>query len=86
MEDFSMEEEIHPADEEDEALLNEASECGTSPQDKREETKDRASGAKRTLELYTPNQAVTPKTAKTQRGGGKTQRFIRCTSHQGTQP
>lgn len=48
-----MEEEIHPADEEDEALLNEASECGTSQQDKREETKDRASGAKRTLELHT---------------------------------
>ena len=53
MEDLSMEEEILPqwsADEDDEALLKEASECGTT---QHEEPKERASasGAKRSLEL-----------------------------------
>ena len=53
LEDISMEEEILPqwsADEDDEALLKEASERGTS---QHEEPKDSASGAKRSLELHT---------------------------------
>ena len=59
-----MEEEILPqwsADEDDEALLKEASERGTSQQ---EELKNSASGAKRSLELYTPIRGANPKTAR----------------------
>ena len=53
LEDLSMEEETHPqfsADEDDEALLKEAAECGTT---QHEEPKERASAssAKRVLEL-----------------------------------
>ena len=53
LEDLSMEEEILPqwsADEDDEALLKEASERGTT---QHEEPKESASGAKRSLELHT---------------------------------
>ena len=62
-----MEEEIHPqfsADEEDEALLKEAAECGTT---QHEEPKERASasGAKRVLELT--DTVTSPQQQKTKR-------------------
>ena len=69
MEDLSMEEEILPqwsADEDDEALLKEASECGTT---QHEEPKERASasGAKRTLELTDTDPSDLPKEKKRSR-------------------
>ena len=73
MEDLSMEEEILPqwsADEDDEALLKEASECGTT---QHEELKERASasGAKRTLELTDTDPSDLPKEKKKEQGRGE---------------
>ena len=85
MEDLSMEEEILPqwsADEDDEALLKEASECGTT---QHEEPKERASasGAKRTLELADTDPSDLPKEKK--KGAGTRRGSTRCTAYRGTQ-
>ena len=68
-----MEEEILPqwsADEDDEALLKEASECGTT---QHEEPKERASasGAKRSLELTHTDLSDLPKEKKEESGRGE---------------
>ena len=73
MEDLSMEEEILPqwsADEDDETLFKEASECGTT---QHEELKERASanGAKRTLELTDTDPSDLPKEKKKEQGRGE---------------
>ena len=85
MEDLSMEEEILPqwsADEDDEALLKEAAELGTT---QHEELKERASanGAKRTLELTDTDPSDLPK--EKQRGVGTRRGSTRCSSYRGTQ-
>jgi len=85
MEDLSMEEEILPqwsADEDDEALLKEASECGTT---QHEELKERASasGAERTLELTDTDPSDLPKEKK--KGAGTRRGSTRCTAYRGTQ-
>ena len=83
LEDLSMEEEILPqwsADEDDEALLKEAAELGTT---QHEELKERASasGAKRTLELT--DTVTSPQ--KKKREAGTRRGSTRCISHRGTQ-
>ena len=83
LEDLSMEEETHPqwsADEDDEALLKEAAERGTT---QHEEPKERASasGAKRTLELT--DTVTSPQ--KKKREAGTRRGSTRCISHRGTQ-
>ena len=85
LEDLSMEEEILPqwsADEDDEALLKEASECGTT---QHEEPKERASasGAKRSLELTHTDPSDLPK--EKQRGVETRRGSTRCSSYRGTQ-
>ena len=78
-----MEEETHPqwsADEDDEALLKEAAELGTT---QHEELKERASasGAKRTLDLT--DTVTSPQ--KKKREAGTRRGSTRCISHRGTQ-
>ena len=85
MEDLSMEEEILPqwsADEDDETLFKEASECGPT---QHEELKERASanGAKRTLELTDTDPSDLPKEKK--KGAGTRRGSTRCTAYRGTQ-
>ena len=85
LEDLSMEEEILPqwsADEDDEALLKEAFECGTT---QHEEPKESASGsgAKRSLELTHTDPSDLPK--EKQRGVGTRRGSTRCSSYRGTQ-
>ena len=64
LEDLSMEEEILPqcsADEDDEALLKEASECGTIQHEEPKERASANSGAKRSLELTHTDPSDLPK-------------------------
>ena len=86
LEDLSMEEEILPqwsADEDDEALLKEASECGTTLQEEPKERASANSGAKRSLELTHTDPSDLPK--EKQRGVGTRRGSTRCSSYRGTQ-
>ena len=86
IEDLSMEEEILPqwsADEDDEALLKEASECGGTTQHAEPKESASGSGAKRSLELTHTDPSDLPK--EKQRGVGTRRGSTRCSSYRGTQ-
>ena len=86
IEDLSMEEEILPqwsADEDDEALLKEASECGGTTQHEEPKESASGSGAKRSLELTHTDPSDLPK--EKQRGVGTRRGSTRCSSYRGTQ-